>query len=59
MTIDPMTTDHMTTDHAPSETVPFWHYESPLRQRITGRYVRRASLVLAAINLLLIAALVG
>ena len=49
----------MTTDPAPSETVPFWHYESPLRQRIKGRYVRRASLALAAINLLLIVALVG
>ena len=34
--------------------VPFWHHESDLRQRIKGRYIRRASIALAALNLLLV-----
>ena len=46
--------------HTPSaDPVPFWHYESDLRQRIKGRYIRRICVVLAVVNVVLIINLVA
>ena len=34
--------------------VPWWNIESPLRRRIKGRYVRRAAIAAAALNVVLL-----
>lgn len=54
-----MTNRFDTPDSPSSDAVPFWHIESPIRQRIKGRYLRRASIAIALLNLFLIVNLVS
>ena len=52
-------TDASLPAHDPRDDLPWWNIESPIRRRIKGRYLRRASFAVALVNLGIVLALTG
>ena len=49
----------MTQAHDPRDDLPWWNIESPIRRRIKGTYLRRASFVVALANIALVTVALG